>query len=127
MKKDWQLRNLSEVCLIKPPKLEARQKLETDGLVSFMPMEDLGIGKKYAVPSQIRRLGEVQGSYTYFSEGDVLLAKITPCFENGKLGIAKILKFDVGFGSSEYLVFRPSESLKNEWLFYFLSQSSFHE
>ncbi|HPT46164.1 MAG TPA: restriction endonuclease subunit S, partial [Candidatus Rifleibacterium sp.] len=127
MKKGWQLRNLSEVCLIKPPKLEARQKLETDDLVSFMPMEDLGVGEKYAVPSQIRVLGEVQGSYTYFSDGDVLLAKITPCFENGKLGIAKNLKNGVGFGSSEYLVFRPNESLKNEWLFYFLSQSNFRE
>ncbi|HNS10553.1 MAG TPA: restriction endonuclease subunit S [Candidatus Ozemobacteraceae bacterium] len=127
MKSGWQLRNLSEVCLIKPPKLEARQKLKNDDFVSFMPMEDLGISEKYALPLQTRRLGEVQGSYTYFREGDVLLAKITPCFENGKLGIAKDLTNGVGFGSSEYIVFRPDASLENEWLFYFLSQSSFRE
>jgi len=43
----------------------------------------------------------VTGSYTYFADNDVLLAKITPCFENGKLGIARNLKNGVGFGSSE--------------------------
>ena len=36
--------------------------------------------------------GDVYPNYTYFADGDVLLAKITPCFENGKLGIAQNLK-----------------------------------
>jgi len=48
-------------------------------------MEDLGIERKTLVPKQAKRLSEVAGSYTYFADGDVLLAKITPCFENGKL------------------------------------------
>lgn len=116
---------MGEVCEIKPPKREARVKLNIDDLVSFLPMEDLGIGIKFVVPSQEKKLGEVQSSYTYFSEGDVLLAKITPCFENGKLGIAKKLKNGVGFGSSEYVVLRPTKILGEEWLYYFLSQPSF--
>jgi type I restriction enzyme S subunit len=70
-------------------------------------------------------LNEVEGSYTYFAEGDVLLAKITPCFENGKLGIAKNLINRIGFGSSEYVVFRPKEYLYNEFLYYFLSRKQF--
>jgi type I restriction enzyme, S subunit len=63
--------------------------------------------------------------YTYFADGDVLLAKITPCFENGKLGIARNLTNGIGFGSSEYIVFRPNNGLSSEYLYYFLSQSEF--
>ncbi len=88
-------------------------------------MEDLGIDQKFLVPTQTRSLGEVSGSYTYFADGDVLLAKITPCFENGKLGIADNLTNGIGFGSSEYIVFRPSPEMDKEWLYYFLSQDSF--
>lgn len=64
-------------------------------------------------------------SYTYFADGDVLLAKITPCFENGKLGIAENLTNGIGFGSSEYVVFRPDKTVNKEWLYYFLSRESF--
>jgi type I restriction enzyme S subunit len=53
-----------------------------------------------------------------------LLAKITPCFENGKMGIAFNLLNGIGFGSSEYIVFRPNKNLKNEWLYYFLNINS---
>jgi len=90
-------------------------------------MEDLGIGQKFTNPRQVRPLAEVSGSYTYFAEGDVLLAKITPCFENGKLGIATGLSNAVGFGSSEYVVFRPGELVDREWLYYFLSRQSFRQ
>ena len=125
MKAGWPLKPLADVCQIKPPKAEARNRISDEGLVSFVPMEDLGINQKYLVPAQTRTLGEVSGSYTYFADGDVLLAKITPCFENGKLGIADNLTNGVGFGSSEYIVFRPSPVVAKEWLYYFLSQESF--
>jgi type I restriction enzyme, S subunit len=121
----WPSKPLSEVCQIRPPKAEVRRRLRDSDLVSFMPMEDLGIDQKSAVPSRMRPLGEVVGSYTYFAEGDVLLAKITPCFENGKLGIARNLSNGVGFGSSEYIVFRPSRLVDAGWLYYFLSRTSF--
>jgi len=88
-------------------------------------MEDLGIAQKFTKPTQEKPLSAVVGSYTYFADGDVLLAKITPCFENGKLGIADGLKNGIGFGSSEYIVFRPSPSVSKEWLYYFLSRESF--
>lgn len=88
-------------------------------------MEDMGIDQKTFVPKQTKPLSEVAGSYTYFAEGDVLLAKITPCFENGKLGIAADLINGIGFGSSEYIVFRPDKSVNKEWLYYFLSREAF--
>ncbi|MFK4536190.1 type I restriction enzyme S subunit [Bradyrhizobium ottawaense] len=121
----WKTKALREICKIRPPKGEAREKLDDPDLVSFVPMEDLGVGQKFLEPKVERKLEQVAGSYTYFAEGDVLLAKITPCFENGKLGIAKGLTNGIGFGSSEYIVFRPNENLSNEFLYYFLLQDSF--
>ncbi len=107
--------------------MEARRRVSDADLVSFVPMEDLGIGQKHLVPTQVKPLSEVVGSYTYFADGDVLLAKITPCFENGKLGIATGLSNSIGFGSSEYIVFRPSQSIDKDWLYYFLSRESFRK
>ena len=125
MKAGWQIKALCEVCQIKPQKSEARNKIAADELVSFLPMEALGIDKKFVRANQEKPLSEVAGSYTYFAEGDVLLAKITPCFENGKLGIAEGLTNGIGFGSSEYIVFRPDETLNKEWLYYYLARESF--
>ena len=125
MKVGWPIRTLAEVCQIKPPKAEARCIVAGTDLVSFVPMENLGIDQKILVPIQAKPLAEVAGSYTYFADGDVLLAKITPCFENGKLGIAANLTNGIGFGSSEYIVFRPGKSVDKEWLYYFLSRESF--
>ncbi len=81
--------NAGEVCEIRPPKIEARRRLSGQEMVSFVPMEDLGIDQKYMIPIRTRSLSDIAGSYTYFADGDVLLAKITPCFENGKVGIAR--------------------------------------
>ncbi len=125
MKTGWQIKTLLEACVIRPPKSEARQRLAKDSLVSFVPMEDLGIGVKQLRTSRTRQFSEVEGSYTYFADGDVLLAKITPCFENGKLGIASDLENGIGFGSSEYIVFRPENYLSKEWLYHYLSRESF--
>ena len=124
-RKGWEEKKLGEVCEIKPQKIEARKKLKPNQMVSFVPMEDLGIGQKEFIPKKERLLSDVEGSYTYFADDDVLLAKITPCFENGKLGIAKNLRNGIGFGSSEYIVFRTDKTLYNEFLYYFLSQEVF--
>ncbi len=121
----WQSKTLAEVCQIRPPKSEARERVSVHELVSFAPMEDLGIDRKYLKPTQRKSFSSVVGSYTYFSEGDVLLAKITPCFENGKVGIATALSNGVGFGSSEFIVFRPSATLDKEFLYYYLSRPEF--
>jgi type I restriction enzyme S subunit len=125
MKTAWQTKRLADVCEIKPSKSEARERAAAGALVSFAPMEDLGIDRKFLNSSQVKPLASVVGSYTYFADGDVLLAKITPCFENGKLGIAEGLSNGIGFGSSEFIVFRPSASLDKEFLYYFLSRPEF--
>lgn len=125
MKEGWETKKLGEVCTTQPPRSEAKKCITDFDLVSFIPMENLGIGKKTFVHSDKKPLSQVIKSYTYFAENDVLLAKITPCFENGKLGIAKNLVNGIGFGSSEFIVFRPRQDLNNEWLYYFLSSDRF--
>lgn len=90
-------------------------------------MNDLGELQKYFEPIETRPFGEVVKSYTYFSDGDVICAKITPCFENGKLGVARNLTNGVGFGSSEFVVMRSNGSLVPEFLFYYLSRDEFRE
>jgi type I restriction enzyme, S subunit len=127
VKAGWSTQTLSEVCQIRPPKSEARARLKDSDSVSFAPMEDLGINQKLLAPKGTRALADVAGSYTYFADGDVLLAKITPCFENGKLGIAANLTNGIGFGSSEYIVFRPNSALDRHWLYYFLCRETFRE
>ena len=98
-----------------------------DAEVTFAPMQTLGIERKYLEGTTTRSLKDVIDSYTYFANGDVLMAKITPCFENGKLGIASDLVNGMGFGSSEFIVMRPRETLSAGFLYYFLARDSFRD
>jgi len=125
MREGWELKPLNEVCQIRPPKREAKEVLDENDFVSFVPMKILGEDEKSFNAIEDKKLSEVTSSYTYFKNNDVLLAKITPCFENGKLGIAKNLTNEIGFGSSEFIVYRALDSLHPEYLYYFLSQESF--
>ena len=65
-----------------------------------------------------KELSEVANGYTYFRDGDVLVAKITPCFENGKGALACGLKNGIGFGTTELHVLRPSSDLDAGFLIY---------
>lgn len=71
-----------------------------------------------------RPYAEVRKGYTYFETGDVLVAKITPCFENGKIAQA-VLPRQYGFGSTEFHVVRPnSGKLNGRYLHHFLPAAS---
>lgn len=125
--KGWEEKKLIEICELKPQKKEARDKLKETDSVTFLPMEDLGVLNKEILGVKERSLKDVAGSYTYFANNDVLMAKITPCFENGKIGIARNLVNGVGFGSSEYIVFRTQGDIAPEFLYYFLSRNEIRE
>lgn len=73
--------------------------------------------------------GEVRRkSYRYFEEGDVIMAKITPCFENGKIAVARGLRSGRAFGSTEFHVLRPrSRAVDSRFLKYFLESPAFTE
>ena len=121
----WKKVKISDVCQIQPKKAQVKLKLKDSDEVSFMPMKDLGIQTIYPKSNQIKKLEKVYSSYTYFEDNDILLAKITPCFENGKLGIASNLINGVGFGSSEYIVLRCSEEVIPQYIYFCLNQPSF--
>ena len=123
----WEKKRLGEVCEIRPSKTETIKKLKQTDMVSFLPMEDLQIMNYYIKAKQSKKLIDVVGSYTCFADGDILLAKVTPCFENGKQGIARNLLNGIGFGSSEYIVFRPRTSVISEYIYYVLATSKFRE
>jgi type I restriction enzyme S subunit len=69
----------------------------------------------------------VNSGYTYFAEGDVTFAKITPCFENGKGAIMRKLQNAFGFGTTELTVIRPGQSLNNEYLYYLTISNDFRK
>ena len=113
---------LGDVCEINP-KVD---KLSNDTQVSFIPMQNVTDDGKVD-SSIIRTVEEVKKGFTSFRENDVLFAKITPCMENGKGGIARNLKNGFGFGSTEFHVLRPSSSVTSEWLYYLLSWPVFRK
>ena len=95
--------------------------------ISFVPMQSVSEQGDIDTTA-VRTYEEVQKGFTYFSEGDVLFAKITPCMENGKGAIARGLKNSVGFGSTEFHVLRPkAEVCNSEWIYAITSFSKFRQ
>lgn len=121
----WPRHIIKDLCIVNPSKKLIPSNLQANDTVSFLPMEDLEIKAGYAEPKQTRLLSEVQGSYTFFAEDDVLLAKVTPCFENGKVGIASNLRNGIGFGSSEFFVIRPIKGIVKEVIYFFAQTQHF--
>ena len=92
--------------------------------VSFVPMESLRNG---SIDLKDISFAEGKGKYTYFGNGDLLVAKVTPCFENGNIAIADNLEQGVGFGSSEIFVLRIKKGFLNSYLFYLSQTSKFQD
>ncbi len=80
----------------------------------------------HLLASEARVLSETKKGFTYFDRSDVLLAKITPCFENGKCLRPGQIPTEIGFGSTEFHVIRPdTESLDSLYLFYLVWSEKF--
>lgn len=94
-------------------------KLKKGSNYSFVEMKDLSEGIKYVRPSQFK---ELKGG-ARFQNGDTLFARITPCLENGKICQVKGLENNLGFGSTEFLVFRGKEGVSDTDFVYYLSRS----
>jgi len=93
---------LDEVAELNPRLAET---LAPDDLVSFVPMSAVSAETAGITEAETRAYAEVSKGYTPFASGDVLVAKITPCFENGKIAQAQLTQ-RVGFGSTEFHVIR---------------------
>ena len=125
MREDWIEVELGEITELNP-KILNKNEIDGELEVQFLPMKLVEEVSNKIHLNEIRKFNEVQKkSYTYFSEGDVLFAKVTPCMENGKIAIATNLKNGIGYGSSEFHVFRCYEIVLNNYLFYYLVQEAF--
>jgi type I restriction enzyme M protein len=117
---------IGNLATINPSKSETNS-LDPNINVSFVPMADLNETGATFTASRSRKLSDVKSGYTYFRSDDVILAKVTPCFENGKAGIARDLLNGIGFGSSEYYVLRTSDEVIPEYIFYSLKDGAFRK
>ena len=120
--KGWIWAKIGEICRInlrKPKGLIRAEEKKT----TFIPMASVDGATGKAIAPVERPYEEVKKGYTFFAEGDVLFAKITPCMQNGKHFIATGLIDGIGFGSTEFHVLRVGESAMPEWLHYYIRQS----
>ena len=113
----WGISNLGDCCELNPRR---PMDINADDFYSFVPMHSVD-NNGHVDPSIIRPYSEVCKGFTYFAESDVLFAKITPCMENGKGGIAQGLKNGVGFGSTEFHVLRPIKNISDPYWLYFIT------
>ncbi|WP_343651541.1 restriction endonuclease subunit S [Herbaspirillum sp.] len=104
----WPIRRLRFVAELNPSKAELAG-IDRATEVSFLPMEAIGEDGSIQL-ERTRTIAEVETGYTYFRDGDVTLAKITPCFENGKGALMQGLTAGIGFGTTELIVARPKVS-----------------
>lgn len=112
---------------INPSKREiALLGLKDTDIVTFLPMpavsDDGSINQRAS-----RLLSEVKKGFTYFRNGDILFAKITPCMENGKGALASDLEKGVGFGSTEFHILRAKGEIDARIMFNFLQQQRFRK
>ena len=117
---------LGSCCEINPKKTKDNRLVDNIE-ISFVPMT--AVSEKGEIDSSdVRRYEDVKKGFTYFTEGDVLFAKITPCMENGKGAVAKGLKNRIGFGSTEFHVLRPIDGISNPyWVYAITSFKSFRK
>lgn len=104
----------------------AEIELADDADVSFIPMNAVGELGELDL-SLTKPLNEIGSGYTYIREGDVVVAKITPCFENGKGAVAEGLTNGVAFGTTELHVLRSGPEMNNRFLFFLTASSLFRE
>lgn len=120
---NWEVKRLKLVAALNPTVGEVRGRtLDTE--VSFVPMEAVGEYGGLDL-SRTKQIAEVGTGYTYFSDGDVVVAKITPCFENGKGAHAVGLTNGIAFGTTELHVLRATKDLDDQFLFYISLSDAF--
>lgn len=116
----WGLTTLGKCCELNPRKPKG---INTDDSYSFVAMPSFSEDGRIDASVE-RPYSEVCKGFTYFAENDVLFAKITPCMENGKGGVAKGLKNGVGFGSTEFHVLRPIKGVSDPYWLYIITMFS---
>ncbi len=99
---NWQWSQIAEIGLLSP-----RNEAADDIEASFVPMPMIAADYGVMCDHEVRQWREIKKGYTHFAEGDVGLAKITPCFQNGKSTVFRNLTGGLGSGTTELHIVRP--------------------
>ena len=118
----WEVKRLKYNCQVNPSnkKFISNQDIK----VNFLPMEKVSDNGWFDENSK-EDYSKISKGYTYFEDNDVLLAKITPCFENGKSTLIKDLDYGFGFGSTEFHVIRFGVENLPKFIYYLIKSYSF--
>lgn len=119
---NWQVIPIKYLAELNPRKSAIDHALLNDEC-NFLPMDKLKLNS--VVLDEKRLVKDVYDGYTYFEDGDVLMAKVTPCFENKNIAVASGLINGIGFGSSEIYVLRTNKNTNSRFLYYRLQEDSF--
>lgn len=114
MPEHWEVRRMKRIASLNPSKTEARRFLKADTPVTFLPMERVRTDGR--IDGELLSASAVWNGFSYFRRSDVLVAKITPCFENGKGACLNTLPTEVGFGSTEFHVLRAGHDISPRFL-----------
>jgi len=120
----WLNARIADVCEVNPT-FSAHERPDPSTPVTFLPMSGVNEETGTINEPEEKLYSDVSKGFTYFREGDVLFAKITPSMENGKAAIARNLVNGIGFGSTEFHVLRPTSVILVEYLFYYIRRSGF--
>ncbi len=116
----WEWTSLSQIGLVSP-----RNKVADDARVSFVQMSSIPVELATHHVTEERLWSDIKSGFTHFAEGDVGVAKITPCFENGKSTVFRNLANGVGAGTTELHVVRPLGGVRPEYILIFLKSPAF--
>ncbi|AVQ06253.1 TPA: type I restriction endonuclease subunit S [Xanthomonas vasicola pv. zeae] len=101
----WAETTIGEICVMGP------KSAWDDGMeIGFVPMSHAPTNFRDQLNYDSRPWHEVKKAYTHFENGDVIFAKVTPCFENGKAALVAGLPNSAGAGSSEFHVLRGCDA-----------------
>lgn len=112
----WSVKPLKRVCRVNASISHLTAALNDDTSVTFLPMENVSVIGE--VDCTIKKpLSEVRSGFSSFAKGDVVVAKITPCFENGKGACLDSLDTEIGFGTTEFINLRPYHDINSKYLY----------
>lgn len=104
----------------------SKKFIKPNSLVSFVGMQD--VTEQAQLSSQhLMGIDDVKNGFTYFERGDILVAKITPCFENGKGCHTESLLTCIGFGSTEFHVLRATNNSDSKFIYYWSNRDIFRQ
>lgn len=120
----WTVHRLKHIARFNPSKAEAVARGQIPDRVVFLPMERISVDGVIDC-SELRSTADIWNGYTYFRRNDVVVAKITPCFENGKGAYLCQLTSEFGFGTTELIVLRASAVVLPQFLYLLTHSTSF--